>query len=112
MEQGGLLELIAKYWVEQLCIVVLGIATWFYRKSLKKIQKDMQEQKAIRLAMVALLRDRFYQGYKACISQGYYPIQDQEVMRDIYQQYHALGGNGIITHLMDEQDELPTFPVS
>ena len=54
------------------------------------------------MAMVALLRDRFYQGYKVCIHQGYYPIRDQEVMQDIYRQYHALGGNGVITHLMEE----------
>jgi len=26
-------------------------------------------------------------------------------MRDIYEQYHALGGNGVITHLMEELDE-------
>ncbi|MBQ8618544.1 MAG: hypothetical protein IJX67_03390, partial [Oscillospiraceae bacterium] len=61
-----------------------------------------QDQNAIRMAMVALLRDRFYQGYKVCIHQGYYPIRDQEVMQDIYRQYHALGGNGVITHLMEE----------
>lgn len=52
--------------------------------------------------MVALLRDRFYQGYKTYATQGYYPIRDREVMQDIYDQYHALGGNGVITHLMDE----------
>ena len=48
--------------------------------------------------MVALLRDRFYEGYKIYATQGYYPICDREVMQDIYDQYHALGGNGVITH--------------
>ena len=57
------------------------------------------------MAMVALLRDRFYQGYKAYITQGYFPISDREVIQDIYDQYHALGGNGVITHLMEELDE-------
>ncbi|MBP3647537.1 MAG: hypothetical protein J6K55_14060 [Clostridia bacterium] len=61
------------------------------------------------MAMVALLRDRFYQGYKIYIHQGYYPIRDREVMQDIYDQYHALGGNGIITHLMEELEGLPTY---
>ena len=59
--------------------------------------------------MVALLRDRFYEGYKLYMKQGYYPIPDREVMRDIYDQYHALGGNGVITHLMQELTELPTY---
>ena len=47
--------------------------------------------------MVALLRDRFYEGYRRHMKNGYYPIPDREVMRDIYEQYHALGGNGVIT---------------
>ena len=55
--------------------------------------------------MVALLRDRFYEGYRHHMKNGYYPIPDREVMRDIYEQYHALGGNGVITHLMEELDE-------
>lgn len=58
--------------------------------------------------MMALLRDRFYQGYKKYIEQGYYPIRDREVMQDIYEQYHRLGGNGVISHLKEELDELPT----
>ena len=59
--------------------------------------------------MVALLRDRFYEGYKLYMKQGYYPIPDREVMRDIYDQYHALGGNDVIAHLMQELNELPTY---
>lgn len=61
------------------------------------------------MAMVALLRDRFYQGYKVYIKQGYFPIRDREIMQDIYDQYHALGGNGVITHLMEELGDLPTY---
>ena len=30
-------------------------------------------------------------------------------MQDIYDQYHALGGNGVITHLMEELENLPTY---
>ncbi|MBE5773484.1 MAG: hypothetical protein E7337_06080 [Clostridiales bacterium] len=59
--------------------------------------------------MMALLRDRFYTGYKKYIEQGYYPIRDREVMQDIYEQYHRLGGNGVISHLKEEMDELPTY---
>ena len=62
------------------------------------------------MAMVALLRDRFYQGYKQYVQQGFYPIRDREIMQDIYDQYHVLGGNGVITHLMEELENLPTYP--
>ena len=52
--------------------------------------------------MLALLRDRFYEGYKRHVQAGYFPIADREVMRDVFEQYHALGGNGGISHLMEE----------
>ena len=63
----------------------------------------------MRLAMTALLRDRFYQGYKHYMRQGFYPINDREVMQDIFRQYNALGGNGVITHLKNELDDLPAL---
>jgi len=30
-------------------------------------------------------------------------------MQGIYAQYHALGGNGVITHLMEELEKMPTY---
>ena len=95
--------------MQQLCVLALGVITWVYNRQLKKLRKGSDDQKASRQAMVALLRDRFYEGYRRHMKNGYYPIPDREVMRDIYEQYHALGGNGVITHLMEEMDELPTY---
>ena len=40
---------------------------------------------------------------------GYYPIAKREVIRDIYDQYCALGGNGVVAHLMNELEDLPVF---
>ena len=57
--------------------------------------------------MVALLRDRFYEGYRRHMKNGYYPIPDREVMRDIYEQYHALGGNGVIDDIRVKLFALP-----
>ena len=28
----------------------------------------------------------------------------------MFDQYHALGGNGVISHLMEELEDLPTYP--
>lgn len=41
--------------------------------------------------------------------QGFFPIKDREVMSDIYNQYHALGGNGVIAHLMNDLNDLPAL---
>ncbi len=65
---------------------MLAILTAVYNRRIKRYSQD---QKAIRAAMMALLRDRFYEGYRRYVRQGYYPISDREVMQDIYTQYHA-----------------------
>lgn len=54
-------EIISKYWVQQLCVLALGILTAVYNRRIKRYAQD---QKAIRKAMTALLRDRFYEGYR------------------------------------------------
>lgn len=100
-----ILETISKYWVQQACVLLLGVITWWYKREVKMLKLNAQDQKALRLAMMALLRDRFYQGYKYHIKAGYFPIKDREIMRDIFEQYHVLGGNGVISHLMTELDE-------
>lgn len=95
-------DLIAKYWVQQLCVLLMAGLTWVFNHKFKRYAQD---QKAIRLAMIALLRDRFYQGYRFHMQNGFYPISDREVIRDIYDQYCALGGNGVVPHLMRELED-------
>ena len=96
--------------MQQLCVIAFGIITWWYKRQIQTLKKATSDEKALKLAMVALLRDRFYQGYKFFIQQRFFPINDREIIQDIYDQYHALGGNGVITHLMEELKELPTYP--
>ena len=102
-------ETVQKYWVQQVCVLVVAVITWWYRRQTKKLKEIASDDKAVRMAMVAQLRDRFYQGYQQYVQQGYFPIRDREVMQDIYAQYHALGGNGVITHLMEELEKMPTY---
>lgn len=56
------------------------------------------------------MRDRFYEGYRYQLTKGYYEISEREVMEDLYKQYHALGGNGVMDKLKRELDKLPTMP--
>ena len=56
----------------------------------------------------ALLRDRIIQAYNHYTDKGYCPIYGLENVESMYRQYHALGGNGAITELVDRLKELPT----
>ena len=47
-------EIVSKYWVEQLCVLALGVITWLYRRQVKRLEENAREQKAFRRAMVAI----------------------------------------------------------
>ena len=57
-----------------------------------------------------LLRDRIIQAYNHYTEKGYCPIYGLENVEEMYRQYHALGGNGTITELVERVKELPTQP--
>lgn len=69
----------------------------------------MTDNKAMKRAMLALLRSSFYSAYKERVEAGVNSIEDREVIQDIYDQYHALGGNGVIDVFKEELDKLPAF---
>lgn len=77
----------------------------------------MLYNKVKRLALVenglqALLRDRIIQSYNHYIDKGYCPIYALENVTKMYEEYHALGGNGTVTKLVNELKELPTQEIN
>ena len=46
-----IVEMVCKYWVEQVCVLILAILTVVYNRRIKRYAQD---QKAMRQAMMAL----------------------------------------------------------
>lgn len=76
----------------------------------KRLSTKVKRLELVEGGIQALLRDRLIQSYNHYIDKGYCPIYAQENMSDMYEKYHALGGNGTATKLMNEVRELPTEP--
>ena len=57
---------------------------------------------------IGTLRDRMLHCYNKYIEAGFAPIYAKENYENMYQQYHELGGNGVMTHLHEEFMALPT----
>lgn len=66
--------------------------------------------RAIKRGVQALLRDRLIQGYKFYRSQGWADEDDRANMENVYQQYHALGANGVMDNLRGRFLDLPLGP--
>lgn len=103
-----MMDFIAKYWLEVVFGAILAGFGAAFRGLSRRVSKRIEEQEAIKLGMQALLRDRIISAYNHYMDKGFCPIYARENVRRLYEQYHNLGGNGTVTHLVEELEELPT----
>lgn len=103
-EASSIFEFIAKFWIEFLFGIVISVVGFGF----KRINRKLKEQDSVKMGVQALLRDRIIQSYNKCIEQGFCQIYVLENVNAMYNQYHALGGNGTITKLVEDLQEMPT----
>lgn len=92
---------------------VLLTALVGYLISLIKSHKDSKRENEIKIqctnnGLQALLRAQLINDYNKWHVKGYAPIYVRENFENCYNQYHALGGNGVMTDLHDKFMDLPT----
>ena len=71
------------------------------------VRLQVKANKAMRLAVRAMLRDRLLQGYKHYLEKGWADLDDRSNMENVWKQYHALGGNGDMKDLRRTFRHLP-----
>ena len=97
-------EFIAKHLFELLMTAAVALLGAGYRGALKEIGKQRVEREAIK----SLLRSEIITMHGRYVERREIPIYAQENVQAMYQAYHELGGNGIVTKLVREIMELPT----
>lgn len=76
--------------------------------AVKMLYNKVKRLVLVENGLQALLRDRIIQSYNHYIDKGNCPIYALENVNKMYDEYHALGGNGTVTKLVNELRELPT----
>ena len=102
------MDWITKYWLEWLfglLVAGLGIA---YRHLSKQVRIERQEQEAIRDGMRSLLRRQITIDCEAAFRDGWCSVNTRTSIEEMYNAYHGLGGNGVITGLRNQMLSLPT----
>lgn len=95
---------IKEYWIKAL---FGGVISAFGAFGLW-VKKKFKQQEMIKMGIQALLRNDIRQAYKECAKKGCCSLDDMEDIQDMYDSYHALGGNGSATRIMDKLKNLPT----
>ena len=79
--------------------IVLGYVIWLLKDQRKG--RDANSR-----GTMLLLRVQMIEYHDKYVAQGYIPSYAYENFCEMYEAYHELGGNGMITHMFDEIKEL------
>ena len=100
-----MLETLWSYWsIISTIITVVAVPAIGYLY--KKYKQADARQKAVELGVQALLRDRIVQSYYHYEECGWITLHGLENVNAMYKEYHALGGNGTVTSLVNSIREL------
>lgn len=78
-------------------------------KTQKEIDKEKEEMDALKLGMRAMLWQEINHIFTEAKNNKGLTVDERHNLENIYQAYHALGGNGTGTRLHDEAMNLPVI---
>ena len=72
--------------------------------------EDVKRQEALERGVQALLRDRLIEIHDEYCPKNEIPLHVKDNFDNLYQQYHALGKNGVMDSFHEEVMDIPTTP--
>ena len=100
-------EWITRYWVEWLFGIVAALAAASYRRVSRHMRHTQKKDQALDDGMRALLRARIISACDHYFEKGFAPVDARENITSMYDAYHSLGGDGIVTDMVKQAMELP-----
>lgn len=83
---------------------VVSILTWFYHI----IRKQSAQYAALKMGLQAMLRAQMINDYNYWSEKGYAPVYARQNFENLWEQYHALGANGVMNDIHEKFLDLPT----
>lgn len=99
-------NIVLNYWVQWACGLGAAALTAGFRLLCRRQKKADLRQRAVEQGIQALLRDRILQSYYRYAERGWITLHGLENVETLYREYHALGGNGTVTKLVEAMRSL------
>ena len=100
-------EWIAKYWLEWLFGLLIAALTVIVKRISTRLKKEQAENKALRDGMRSLLKAQIVDTCERVLRDGWCGSRMRDAINDMYDSYHALGGNGTVTSVVKQTMDLP-----
>lgn len=84
--------------------IIGGVIVWV----VAMIKKDRADRKAMKLGLQAILRAMMIAEYNKWEDRGFAPIYARQNFENCWEQYHALGANGVMDDIHLKFLQLPT----
>lgn len=91
------MEFVLNYWLEVLFTTVTGLLLYMFKQYI-----------GVKSGIKALLSNEIVRLYELYAELGYCPSYIKENVEEIYKNYHRLGGDGMITSMVNKLYELPS----
>ena len=91
-----MIDFILKYWVEFLLTTLTGGVIYVFKQYI-----------GLKQGMQSLLRNEIVRIYDVQMNLGYCPSYMKENIKDMYESYHLLKGNGLVTSMVNQLYDLP-----
>ena len=89
--------------------LVFNLIVDSFRKKEAKRNASKEDAELLKKALQALLRNQLYEIYDQWKPQGWAPKDVKENFENLYQNYHALGQNGVMDTIYHELMGLPSL---
>lgn len=92
------MEFIINYWLEVLFTLMCGGIGYIFKQYI-----------GLKHGVVSLLKSEILRISEKYFELGYCPSYMKENVKEMYESYHRLGGNGMVTVVVDSLYKLPNF---
>ncbi len=99
-------NVVCEFWVVWVCGLLSASLALIGKHMWSQWHKMDRRQTAIELGVQALLRDRILTAYYHYLERDWITLHGLENVEAMYTQYHALGGNGTVTKLVEDLRKL------
>lgn len=100
-----------KDFIQQIVLIVLPVLlsyiVWLMKEQKKEQMNQAKKNDANSKGTMYLLRVQLIEYHRKWTKRGYVTNYGLENFIEMYNAYHALGGNGMVTHLKEEIEALP-----
>jgi hypothetical protein len=100
-------EWITKYWLEWAFGIVIAVLTYVLKTLSGRVKRQQLENAALRDGMRSLLKAQIIQSCERALGDGWCGSRMRDTINDMYASYHALGGNGTVTSIVEQTMRLP-----